>query len=254
LAVEGFTDAEPDRDTIEHELNLALRKAGFDAPVRIICDLVPTRDWLADNLNAFPPLTIGRYFIHPSHYDSLPPAGSVPIQLDPGTAFGSGEHASTAGCLNALDDLARRRRVTRPLDMGCGSGILSIAAAKTWRVPVLASDIDPEAARVSRLNARANGVGDLVRSVCGPGYASPSVRVGGPYDLIIANILARPLIAMASDLGRHLRRARDGGGRVILSGLLERDGNWVLAAHRHQGLALERRIVRDGWLTLVLKR
>jgi len=253
-AVEGFTDAEPDGETIEKELNRALRKAGEEIAARVICDLVPPRDWLADNMNAFPPLHIGRYFIHASHFDGTRPAGSVQIRLDPGTAFGSGEHASTAGCLTVLDQLAREKRFHHPLDMGCGSGILAIAAAKTWRVPVIASDHDPEAARVTTLNARTNGVGPLVRSICGAGYQSRPVRRGRPYDLIIANILARPLIAMAADVGRQLRPTRDGGGTVILSGLLERDGNWVAAAHRRQGLTLQRRHLRDGWLTLVMSR
>ncbi|MBT5897497.1 MAG: methyltransferase domain-containing protein, partial [Rhodospirillaceae bacterium] len=146
------------------------------------------------------------------------------------------------------------RRFQRPLDMGCGSGILALAMAKTWRVPVVASDIDPESARVTRLNARQNGVGPLVRAVCGRGYRSQAVARSGPYDLIVANILARPLIKMAGDLVRHLRPARQGGGTAILSGLLARDARWVAAAHEAWGLRLNRTMVHDGWATLVLSR
>ena len=254
-SVEGFTDAEPDRLAFTKDMGRALRAAGCDGTdATPTFDLVPQRDWLADNLNAFPPVRVGRYFIHGSHYEAVVPAGSHAILLDPGTAFGSGEHASTAGCLEVLDGLAKGHRFQRPLDMGCGSGILAIAMAKTWRQSVVATDIDPESARVTRLNARRNGVGGLVHPVCAPGYRAPEVAGAGPYDLIVANILARPLIAMAGDLARHLRPARDGGGWVVLSGLLARDGNWVAAAHRAHGLTLRRRIVRQGWMTLVLSR
>ncbi len=253
-SVEGFTDAEPDRVGFEKDVARAFRACGYDETPHLKFDLVPQRDWLAENLNAFPPVQIGRYFIHGSQYETPPPAGSRPICLDPGTAFGSGEHASTAGCLEVLDGLAKKYRFQRPLDMGCGSGILAIAMAKTWRRPVVASDIDPESARVTRFNAVRNGVARLVRPVCGPGYRSPLVAGGGPYDLIVANILARPLIAMAGDLARHLRAAGDGGGVAVLSGLVARDGNWVAAAQRAHGLTLRRRLVRQGWMTLVLSR
>jgi len=252
--VEGFAGAEPDRLGFQRDVARAFRESGIDAAPHLKFDLVPPRDWLAENMMAFPPVHLGRYFIHGSHFDGTPPAGSRVIRLDPGTAFGSGEHASTATCLEVIDGLAKRYRFQRPLDMGCGSGILSIAMAKTWHRPVVSSDIDPESARVTRLNARRNGVGPLIRAVCGPGYKSPTVSGGGPYDLIVANILARPLIAMAGDLARNLRPARDGGGVAILSGFVERDAAWVAAAQRTHGLTLRRRHVRQGWMTLVMSR
>lgn len=253
-SIEGFAGAEPDRVAITKELGRVLAACGVEEEAKVSFDLVPPRDWLAENLASFPPLKLGRYFIHGSHVETAPPPGSISIHLDPGTAFGSGEHATTAGCLTVLDSLAKGRRVRRALDMGCGSGILAIAMAKTWRRPVVAADIDPESARVSRINARRNGVGRLVRAVCGPGYRSPQVRRGGPYDLIVANILARPLIAMAGDLARHLRPPQQGGGIAVLSGLLERDARWVAAAHEARGLRLRGMLVRDGWATLVLMR
>lgn len=251
--VEGFTGSEPDRDAITAELARAARKLDITPPAPKF-DLVPPRDWLAENLIQFPPVHIARYFIHGSHHDGFVPSGAIVLKLDPGTAFGSGEHASTAGCLRVLDDLARRHRYRRILDMGCGSGILSLAAAMTWRVPVVASDIDDEAARATRSNSEKNCMAPWIKAVCSPGYASPRIAAAAPYDLIVSNILARPLIEMAGDLSRHLRPAAEGGGTAILSGLLERDGNRVAAAHRVHGLTERRRLVIDGWVTLVMGR
>ncbi len=252
--IEGFTGAEPDRDGLASVIARACRDCGTAPLSRLRCELVPTRDWVAENQMAFPPVRVGRFFIHGSHEVVPPPPASIPIRLDPGTAFGSGEHASTAGCLTMLALLAKRHRFQRPLDMGCGSGILAIAMAKLFRVPVLASDLDDEAVRVTALNARRNGVGNVISAGTAPGYRSPRVAGGAPYDLIVANILARPLIKMAGDLARHLPGANDGGGIAILSGLLERDGRRVLAAHRAHGLKLLHWHLRDGWLTLVVAR
>jgi ribosomal protein L11 methyltransferase len=252
--IEGFCGAEPDRTGIEHAIAKACKQAGASPLTALRCELEPPRDWLAENMAAFPPTRVGRFFIHGSDFVTTPPASSIPIRLDPGTAFGSGEHASTAGCLMMIEALAKKHQFTRLLDMGCGSGILSIAMAKVWRVPVVSSDIDDEAARVTRFNAGRNGVAPLIRAVCGPGYGSRAVSSARPYDLIVANILARPLIAMAGDLARHLRPAAEGGGMAILSGLLERDGRRVLAAHQAHGLRLADWRVRNGWLTLTLQR
>lgn len=247
--VEGFMGAEPDPAALDATLAKAARTIGVNPPKARI-HLVPPRDWVAENLIDFPPVRVGRYFIHGSHYGAPPPAGSVAIQLDAGAAFGSGEHPSTAACLMALDRLAKRRRFLKPLDMGCGSGILALAMAKTWRVPVAASDIDDEAVRVTARNAGINGVGRLVRTACGPGYKTPAVARGGPYDLIVANILARPICRMAGELAHHLERR----GVAVVSGFLERDGALVLARHLAFGMKLASRITIDGWQTLVIVR
>jgi ribosomal protein L11 methyltransferase len=214
---------------------------------------LPERDWLAENRRAFPPLRIGRFLVHGSHWPGPDrrggrPAGAIAIEIDAATAFGTGEHPSTRGCLLALDSLARRRRFERPLDIGTGSGILAIAAAKRLRRPVLASDVDCAAARVAAHHVRRNGLAGRVRVVCAPGYRSRALR-RARYDLIFANILARPLALMARDLGRAIRP----GGIAVLAGLLKRQEALVLAAHRAQGLALERRLVIDGWSTLILR-
>jgi len=128
--VEGFVDAEPDERGLVNGLAATARKVSVEPPKPKI-DLVPPRDWLAENLAQFPPLRIGRYFFHGSHFNGPAPAGALTIELDAGTAFGSGEHATTETCLRFLDRLARRHRFLRILDMGCGSGVLSVAAAKT---------------------------------------------------------------------------------------------------------------------------
>jgi ribosomal protein L11 methyltransferase len=246
--IEGIAGAEPDARALA--AGLAEAFAGRDpAPAATVERLAP-RDWVGDNLAGFPPHAVGRFHIRGSHITSPPPAGAVALRLDAGRAFGSGEHASTRGCLIAVDRLGRRRRFRRPLDLGCGSGILAIAIAKAWRVPVVAADIDPEAVRVARENARTNGVAATVRFGCGPGYRVPAVAAGAPYDLIVANILARPLARLAGELARHLAP----GGVAVLAGLLDGDANGVIAAHRPFGLSLERRLVVDGWATLVLGR
>ena len=232
---------------LEIRLSLAAAAAG-GALIEISQQRLRERDWLGETLRAFPPLRIGRFFIHGSHWRGAVPAGTTAIEIDAASAFGTGEHATTAGCLRALDALARRRRFQAPLDIGTGSGILAIAAAKTLHRRVLASDIDPESVRVAGRHTRRNGLSGQVRVVQGAGYRSRTVR-RRRYDLIFANILARPLAAMASDL----KRALAPGGRAVLSGLLRRQEAMVLAAHRAQGLALERRIVIDGWSTLVLR-
>jgi len=247
--IEGLVGAEPDRVGIGARLDRAFREQGHDAP-KLDVDLIPPKDWTAENLMAFPPIRVGRYFIHGSHIHDRPPAGTIPLMLDAGTAFGSGEHPTTAGCLRAIDRLARRTRPVRVLDMGCGSGILAIAAAKTWRCRVVASDIDEEAVRMTRLNARRNGVARWLAATDGNGYRSPLVRREAPYDLIVANILANPLCAMAPALFRALAP----GGRVVLSGLLERDARRVTEAHLRMGLRLVDQHVDRGWATLMLRR
>ena len=245
--VEAYPHA-PILDT-ELEVRLALAAAGAGGRlVYVLEERLAERDWLAENRRAFPPLRIGRFFVHGSHWKGRVPAGAIAIEIDAATAFGTGEHPSTRGVLLALDGLARRRRFRRPLDIGTGSGILAIAAAKRLRRRVLASDVDCAAARVAAHHVRRNGLARQVRVVCAPGYRSRAVR-GSKYDLILANILARPLALMARDLGRAIAP----GGVAVLAGLLGRQEALVVAAHRAQGLALERRLVIEGWSTLILR-
>ena len=245
--VEAFPKAPVLDAALEVRLALAAAAAGGRL-VHVGEERLLQRDWLLENRRAFPPLRIGRFFIHGSHWEGRPPAGAIPIEIDAATAFGTGEHASTAGCLMALDLLTRRRRFRRPLDIGTGSGILAIAAAKRLRRRVLASDIDGAAVRVAVHHIRRNSLGAMVRVVCAPGYRSRAIG-RSQYDLIFANILARPLALMAHDL----KRALAPGGVAILAGLLRRQEGMVLAAHRAQGLVLARRLVIDGWSTLIVR-
>ena len=167
------------------------------------------------------------------------------MEIDAATAFGTGEHPSTRGCLLALDRMVRRRRFRRVRDVGCGSGILAIAAVKSLRRKVVASDVDPGAVRVARHHASRNGVSRQMRVGCAAGAGR---RRG--CDLVFVNILARPLMLMARDLSRVVAP----GGAVILSGLLRRQEAGVLAAYRMRRLTLDFRIVIDGWSILVLRK
>jgi len=175
---------------------------------------VVERDWVSEVQASFKPMRAGRFYIYGSHIATPPPQGSVPIVMDAGAAFGTGEHETTAGCMEALDVLARKRHFHRIADIGTGTGILAIAAAKQWKVPVIAVDLDPVAVRVSRGNVMDNRVRRWVQTEVSNGYQAR--HVNGQYDLIIANILARPLMVMARDLRKHLAP----GGVAVLSGLL----------------------------------
>jgi ribosomal protein L11 methyltransferase len=209
---------------------------------------LPARDWLAENQRDFPPLRVGRFFIRGSHHNGRVPPEAIAITIDATTAFGTGEHPSTRGCLLALETLARRRQFRRPLDIGAGTGILSIAAAKLLRRRVLARDIDRNAVAVARHNVARNGVASAVRVRQAAGYRDRALRRSS-FDLVLSNILARPLAVMARDLARVLAP----GGLAVLSGLLRRQEPIVLAPHRGLGIVLERRIVLDGWSTLILR-
>ncbi len=190
--VEGWSATHPDRAVLETVLALAWSdRAG--APPELAIERVAARDWVAENQASFPPLLVGRYFIHGSHAGKTVPAGRIGLLIDAATAFGTGEHATTRGCLVALGALARRGRRRRVLDMGTGTGILAIAAAKTWRVPVVACDIDVEAVRVARRNVAVNGVARQVSVRRGAAYGERWLRRAAPFDLVFANILARPL-------------------------------------------------------------
>jgi len=255
--IEGFSQVKPDAARLALAV-ASIAEAFCESAPDVSIDPVVHRDWVVENLRTFPPIDAGRYFIYGSHIEIPPPPGRIGICLNPGRAFGSGDHATTLGCLLALDDLARVRQFNKMLDMGCGSGILAIAMAHTWGHsmggPVMAADNDGKAVRVARDNIHRNGVGARVRALAVNGYKSDKIIRSGPYDLIVSNILANPLCRMAADLGRNLQSSEDGGGIVVLSGLLARDARRVMAAHRRQGLRLVRVYDIKGWRTLVMQR
>ncbi len=222
------------------------RLAGRDVHVA----LLPDTDWIKLSQEGLPPVRAGRFFVYGAHDAGVVPHGVIPMRIEAGMAFGTGHHETTALCLGVLSDLAKTRRFANVLDLGCGTGLLAIGAAKLWRQPVLASDIDVVAVEVTRENARANGEAPLVRALTADGLVHPSIAAAAPFDLIIANILASPLTRLAPQIARALAP----GGIAVLSGLLTWQENMVASFYRPQGL-IQRATRRDGaWSALVLER
>jgi ribosomal protein L11 methyltransferase len=236
----------------EAELAASLAVAAImtgDSP-KLERSLTEADGWLARTYAAFPEQLIGRYFaVRGTHLTGPRVPNRITLTLDAGLAFGTGEHGSTRGCLMALETVARRRP-RRILDMGTGSAILAMAAARLLNRPVLATDIEPRAVRVAAENAELNAVAHLVTVRLADGWRDPFVRAHGPYDLVFANILARPLCLMALQLALNLAP----GGTAILAGLLANQARWVLSAHRAQGLRLERMLPQGPWTTIVVRK
>lgn len=211
----------------------------------------PERDWLAYSYQQFPAFDVGPFFIYGSHYEGEIDPLKFGLQIDAATAFGSGEHGTTAGCLEAMVWLESQGLCPwHVLDMGTGSGILAIAAWKMWKTPVLAVDNDAEAIRVTEHHRILNGVPDgkmNILTAVGDGFAAGIVQQRKPYELVIANILAGPLKEMASDLVSVL----DDAGRVILSGILDEQAESVIATYTAQGLKPIKEFHIDGWTTLI---
>lgn len=211
-------------------------------------DAIAEKDWIKASLDGLPPVTAGRFVVHGAHDRTRVKANQLGIEIEAALAFGTGHHGTTLGCLVLLDHVLRKRRPRRVLDLGAGTGVLAIAAAKVLRRNLLASDIDRRSAIVARDNARLNNVGNFVTSICAPGFTAPALRSHAPFDLVLANILANPLKRLAQPMAQHLAP----GAMVILSGLLPPQANGVISAYRSQGLVLLRRIQRDGWTSLLL--
>jgi len=246
--VEGVREAGAGDDELAGALALAAAVSGIEQPA-LHAAPVEAEGWLARTVESFPEQPIGRRFlVRPTHLPDPRAYGRIVLRLDAGLAFGSGEHASTRGCLLALERVAHRRP-RRVLDLGTGSGILALAAAKLLRRPVLATDIEPWSVRVAADNARLNQMQRLAAARLADGWRHRAVRAGR-YDLVFANILARPLCAMARDLAAHLAP----GGTAVLAGLLGTQARMVLAAHRRQGLVLDARHDVGPWTTLVVRR
>lgn len=246
--VEGVRQAGSNEADLTAALALAAAASGVSVPVQRTP--TPAEGWLARTYASFPEQLIGRRFaVRGTHLRGHGAPGRITLTLDAGLAFGSGEHGSTRGCLRALERVAYRcpRRI---LDLGTGSGILAMAAARLLHRRVLATDIEPWSVRVGRQNAAANRLGRLVRFRLADGWRHRAVRGGGPYDLVFANILARPLSVMARSLAAHLAP----GGTAILSGLLQTQARSVVSAHRGCGLVLEARVQEGPWTTLIMRR
>ena len=234
-------------DPRPNRLRALLSSAGV-APDETSVEPVGPADWEAQSLASFPPVSVGRLTIIGAR--QAPPRRRFVICVDAGPAFGSGRHESTQGCLVALDWLVRRRHVTRAFDIGTGSGILAVAAARLWPARVLALDGDPVAVVTARETVRRNGLSRRVTAVRGEGFRPcPAMRLGRA-DLIVANIRAKPIVGMAPAFARHLRP----GGAAVLSGLLATEERLVLAAFRAVGFRLRRSIRLGAWVTLILTR
>jgi ribosomal protein L11 methyltransferase len=214
----------------------------------IIVAPLPDQDWIKLSQQGLPPVRAGRFFVYGAHDAGTVPHGVIAMKIEAGLAFGTGHHETTALCLAVLSDLAKERSFRNVMDLGCGTGLLAIGAAKLWKRPVLASDIDPVAVDVTRDNARANGVAPLIRAVTADGLTNPVLADGAPYDLLIANILAGPLTQLAPGIVKALAP----GAMLVLSGLLRNQEALVTSFYRDLRFIGRR---RDGpWSALVLEK
>jgi ribosomal protein L11 methyltransferase len=244
FVVEAYYDQAPSLDAIARLL--AGQDAGLGKPS---LEIVPDANWVALSQAALPPIRAGRFIVHGSHDRTRFAMRRCAIEIEAGEAFGTGHNATTALCLEALDVLVRRQRFTHVLDLGCGSGVLGIAAARALPATrVLASDNDPIATAIARDNARLNRVTSRTRIVTAAGFAHPGLRGAQPFDLVLANILPGPLVALAPAMQQAIAR----GGIAVLSGLLDHQVREVAVTYRVHGFRLLRCTRRDGWAALTL--
>jgi ribosomal protein L11 methyltransferase len=229
---------------VEQEAQDAARQLALtDFSIAPIVD----RDWVRESLEGLPPVIAGRFFLHGTHDRSRRRPSGISLEIDAGTAFGTGHHGTTAGCLLALDTILKKTTPRNVFDLGCGTGVLAIAAARVTHCKTLATDIDPEATRVTQLNARRNGVGPMMNAATAAGLHHTIIARQAPYDLIFANILARPLAVLAQGIANILAP----GGAVILSGLTRDQIRWIAARYRNAGLIRSATYLQDNWAILV---
>jgi ribosomal protein L11 methyltransferase len=246
-AVEVYFGFEPDEDGVR---DLVAAAAGEDAAALVEFGLTEKQDWVANSLAGLKPVRAGRFLVHGAHdRDRLAPS-DIGVEIEAGLAFGTGHHGTTRGCLLHFDRLLKRRRPARVLDVGCGAGVLAIAAAKALRQKVWLGDIDPVAVEVANENAALNGVAPFAKAIVSRGVENRSLREGAPYDLVFANILAKPLRLLALSLASVIAP----GGEAIVSGLLLADVAGVVSAWRAQRFFLRERIELEGWASLRLSR
>jgi ribosomal protein L11 methyltransferase len=237
----------PDRSAIRGLIGLA---AGEDAAQAAQFDTVEAKDWVKATLEELVPVHAGRFVVHGRHDRAKVAPNKLGIEIEAALAFGTGHHGTTRGCLLLLAEVLKAHQPRRVLDLGTGSGVLAIAAAKALHGKVLASDIDALSVRAAAGNARQNGIGNLIEVASGSGFSVPLLRQRRPFDLVLANILANPLRQMATAMSAHLAA----GARVILSGLLSPQAPAVIAAYRARGLILERQIRIEGWSSVLLHK
>jgi len=230
------------RDLVTHAAGAAIAKD-------IAFDTVEAKDWVKATLEDLVPVPAGRFVVHGHHDRARVPPNKIGIEIEAALAFGTGHHGTTRGCLLLLDHVLKAWRPQRVLDLGTGTGVLAIAAARALQENVLASDIDPLSVRVAQENARLNVSGHLVQAICATGFSAPEFAQAGPFDLVLANILANPLRQMATPMARHLAPS----ALVILSGLLTPQAASVISAYRARGLVPVRHLRIEGWSSLLLR-
>src|ERR1700694_738920 len=240
-----FAEA-PNEAAIRELVRLA---AGDGVAQDIAFDKVEAKDWVRATLEELVPVRAGRFIVHGHHDRANIPPNKLGIEIEAALAFGTGHHGTTRGCLLLLDHVLKGYRPRRVLDLGTGTGVLAIAAARALRAQVMASDIDPLSVRVARDNARLNGTGNLVETIRATGFSAPEFAKHRPFDLVLANILANPLRQMATPMARHLAPS----ALVILSGLLPHQAQSVIAAYRDRGLVLKRHLQIEGWSSLLMR-
>jgi len=240
--------AEPPDQPLVREL--VANAAGADIAEGIAFDTVEAKDWVRASLEDLVPVPAGRFVVHGQHDRERVAPNKLGIEIEAALAFGTGHHGTTRGCLLLLDHVLKAWRPRRVLDLGTGTGVLAIAAAKALHQKVLASDIDPPSVQVARENARLNVAGHLVQAIRATGFSAPQFADAAPFDLVLANILANPLRQLASPMVRHLAPS----ALVILSGLLTHQAPGVIAAYRARGLVPVRHLRIDGWSSLLLRK
>jgi ribosomal protein L11 methyltransferase len=235
----------PDRANVVDLLNAA----GVD-PERAVFETVAKKDWVAASLEGLKPVRVGSFVVHGAHDRAKVGANQIGIEIEAALAFGTGHHGTTQGCLMAIEDFARKRRPKRTLDLGTGTGVLAIAAARRMRRQVVASDFDPVAVKTARENARANQAGNFIRFARAAGTNAPLIRVNRRYDFVLANIL----LPVLTEFAKPVRSLLAPGATVVLSGLLASQANAAASLWRAQGLKLVARRTLDGWTTLTFRR
>lgn len=241
-----YTDAD-EAENVERRIRAAVNE---DNNLVIEHETLDDIDWVSKSLEGLKPVRVGRFLVHGAHDRAKRRIGDLAIEIEAGLAFGTGHHGTTAGCLDMLTRVVRSQKPCNALDLGTGSAVLAIALAKLVHIPVLATDIDPVATKVARQNVKFNAVSAYVRTVTAAGFDNPVFSNSGPFDLIVANILARPLMKLAAHMANHLAP----GGSLILSGILDRQRDAVIAAYVSQNFRHVRTLHREGWVTLHLKR
>lgn len=238
-------------DKVSHVLMQHFTAFSISCPPILSIECLSHRDWVEENRRSFPPLSIGSFFIYGSHYEGSFPSNKISLKLDASLAFGSGEHATTRGCLLMMESCFKQRSFDSVLDMGCGSGILIMAAAHLMdplKDTCVAVDVDEDSVTMTKKNIQENHIKTPIEVRCGNGYEA--LMASEQFSMVVSNILAQPLVQMAPSLEKHLKP----GGVAILSGLLVTQKQEVIAAHTAQGLQVQETTDDGEWSVILLKK